>query len=86
MGLIIIIINAIISVLTLAVVIYTLLRMILAPYHPVVNVLAQVIEPLFTPIRNSVPPINGLDFSPLILIIGLQVLGSLIVALLRSFV
>jgi len=86
MGLIIIIINAIISVLTLAVVIYTLLRMILTPYHPVVNVLAQVIEPLLTPIRNSVPPISGLDFSPLILIIGLQVLGSLIVALLRSFV
>lgn len=86
MGLIIVVINAIISVLTLTVVIYTLLRLILDPYHPAVNTLGQVIEPLLMPIRKRIPPIGGLDFSPLILIIGLQLLGSLIVTLLRSLV
>jgi YggT family protein len=84
MGLIIIIISATIRVLILAVFIYTLLRYFMDPYHPLINTLGQVIEPLLAPIRKHVPPIGGLDFSPLILMIGLQLLGSIIVALLRS--
>lgn len=84
MGLIISIINAIITVITLTVVIYTLLRYFMDPYHPVIQALAQVLEPLLLPIRKRVPPMGGLDFSPLILIVGLQLLGSIIVALLRS--
>ena len=86
MGLIITIINAIVTVVTFTVVIYTLLRLFLDPYHPVISALGQVIEPLLAPIKKLVPPIGGLDFSPLILMIGLQLLGSVLVALLRNFV
>jgi len=85
MNLLITIINAIITVLTYAVIIYTLLRLFLDPYHPVINALGQVIEPMLLPIRKRVSPMGGLDFSPLILIIVLQLLGTAIVAILRSF-
>lgn len=86
MGLIITIVNAIITVLSFTLIIYTLLRFFLDPYHPVIQILGQVMEPLLTPIRKLVPPMGGLDFSPLILIIGLQILGSILVALLRSLI
>jgi YggT family protein len=47
-------------------------------------VLSQIVEPMLNPIRNRIPPMSGIDLSPLILIILLQVLGSILVALLRS--
>lgn len=84
MNLLITIINAIVTVLIFAVIIYTFLRFILDPYHPVINALGRVFEPLLAPIRKHVPPVGGLDFSPLILIIALQILGTIIVTLLRS--
>lgn len=84
MGLVISFINAIITVLTFTVIIYTLLRFFMDPYHPLINALAQVIEPMLMPIRKNVPPMGGFDFSPLIFIILLQILGSIITALLRS--
>lgn len=85
MSLLITIIDAVVTVLIFAVIIYTLLRFILNPYHPVITTLGRVIEPVLAPIRKHVPPIGGLDFSPLILIIVLQVFGTIIVTLLRSF-
>lgn len=84
MNLLITIVNAIVTVLTFAVIVYTLLRMLLPPYNPVVSVLSQAIEPMLSPIRKRVPPMGGFDFSALIFIIVLQILGSILVALLRS--
>ncbi len=84
MGLIIAIINAVITILTFVVIIYTLLRFFLAPYHPVISALTQVIEPMLAPIRKVVPPMGGFDFSPLVFIFLLQVLGSIVTTLLRS--
>lgn len=85
MGLIITIIETIVTVFTLTVIVYTLLRFFLNPFHPILNALGQVFEPLLAPIRARIPPMGGFDFSPLILIIGLQILGMILTALLRSF-
>lgn len=83
MGLLITIVNTTISVLTLLVFIYSLLSFFLDPYHPIRVTLGRIIEPLLLPIRKIVPPISGLDFSPLILMILLQVVGSGLVGILR---
>ena len=85
MDLIITIIDTIMSVFTLTIIVYTLLRFFLDPYHPILTALGKVLEPLLAPIRARIPPTGGLDFSPLILIIGLQILGMILTALLRSF-
>ena len=84
MSLVITSINTFISILTIVVIIYTLLRFFMDPYHPVISMLGQVVEPMLAPIRKNVPPIGGLDFSPLILIIVLQLLGTIVIVLLRS--
>lgn len=85
MGIVITFINITVRVLTLLVFIYSLLSFFMNPYHPVQRVLAQIVEPMLTPIRKRLPTVGGFDLSPLILMIFLQVLGSILVALLRSF-
>jgi YggT family protein len=51
-------------------------------YHPVSSLLHSLTSPLLRPIRHLVPPIAGIDLSPLFAIIGLQVLKMLILPLL----
>ena len=44
--------------------------------------LERITEPLLAPIRQVIPPIAGLDISPIILIIGLYFVRDLLVELL----
>jgi YggT family protein len=85
MNIVIAIVNATVRVLSLTVFISSLLSYFMDPYHPIRQMLGRVVEPLLTPIRKLVPPMGGVDWSPLILIIALQVLGSILVTILRSF-
>ncbi len=78
-------INIAVRLLTLLVFLYSLLSFFLSPYHPVRETLAKVVEPMLVPIRRAMPPTGGIDLSPLILIIVIQILGAILVALLRSF-
>lgn len=84
MGIVITFINITVRVLTLIIFIYSLLSYFLNPYHPIQRVLAQIVEPMLTPIRKKLPALGGIDLSPLILMILLQLLGSILVALIRS--
>jgi YggT family protein len=49
------------------------------PYHPVRRSIDSVVEPMLAPIRRVVPLIGMLDFSPIILILLIQVLSNLII-------
>ncbi|GAB4171506.1 MAG: YggT family protein [Wenzhouxiangellaceae bacterium] len=46
--------------------------------HPIIPLIYQLTRPILQPIRRVVPPLAGLDLSPLIAIIGLQFLMILI--------
>lgn len=48
--------------------------------NPVATFLHALTEPLLGPIRRVVPAAGGLDFSPLILLFGLRMLRSLLLA------
>ncbi len=52
------------------------------PYNRVVHVvgdfLARITEPLLAPIRRRLPPMGGMDLSPLVLIFALYFLQSFI--------
>ena len=45
--------------------------------HPAVRLLQRTTEPVLAPIRKVLPSMGGVDFSPLVLLIGLRVLTSL---------
>jgi YggT family protein len=50
-------------------------------YNPVSSLLHSLTSPLLRPIRQVIPPIGGIDLSPLFAIIALQVLRMLILPL-----
>lgn len=51
-------------------------------YNPVVGVLHSITEPLLRPARRLIPPVSGIDLSPLLVLIVLHVAKMLFVQLL----
>lgn len=55
---------------------------VLNTYHPlarsVVRMLDALTEPVFRQVRRIIPPLGGLDLSPLIVLIALQALKMLV--------
>lgn len=49
-------------------------------YNPVVGLLYSLNEPVLGPARRMLPPISGLDLSPIAVLIGIQLLSYLLVA------
>lgn len=45
---------------------------------PVVAFLHRITEPVFAPIRSVLPSLGGFDFTPIVVIVGLQVVASLV--------
>ena len=48
-------------------------------YNPVTVLLYRLTEPLMRPARNLIPPIGGLDLSPMLPLIGLQLVQILLI-------
>lgn len=78
------VIDRVIQLFSLIVVINAILSYFLAPYHPAREMLDRFLEPFLAPIRRVLPPMGNIDFSPLVLIILLQVLDSILVTFLRQ--
>lgn len=83
-GLLIQLIGAIQFLLVLIVLVSVILSYFMNPYHPVRRFLDGIVEPLLAPIRRVVPLVGMLDFSPLILIVLIQLIGNLLTRLLIS--
>jgi YggT family protein len=50
----------------------------LDPRNPLATIVYSLTEPVLRPIRNVLPSMGGLDLSPMVLLLGLQVLRSLL--------
>ena len=46
--------------------------------NPLVTITRTLTEPALAPIRQALPPVGGLDLSPMVLLIALQILKGLI--------
>jgi len=67
------------NVLTLVVFADILVSYFLPPYHSVRRALDSVVEPLLAPIRRLMPPVGGLDFSPVLLFLAIQIVERLLI-------
>jgi len=65
------------SGLSVLVIVYAILSW-LQTSSPSMNLLARLVSPLLQPIRRIVPLVGGVDLSPLILLVLLQVLGIVV--------
>ncbi len=72
------------NILTIIILIDVILSFFLNPFHPLRQTLDTIVEPMLAPIRQIMPQTGMLDFSPLILLVLIQLLESVLVQILLS--
>lgn len=53
------------------------------PYSPLARTIYELTEPILAPVRNLLPPMGGFDFSPIIVLIGIQLIGQILISALQ---
>jgi YggT family protein len=69
---------------TLVIFVDVLVSYFLPPYHPVRSFLDRIVQPLLRPIQRMLPSMGGIDFSPLILLLLVQLVENIVVSLLAG--
>lgn len=75
-------IRVVAEIFTFLVIIQVILSYFMSPFHPIRQTIDQIVEPVLSPIRRRIPPVGMFDFSPLVLIILVQIVVSIITYLL----
>jgi YggT family protein len=70
------------QLLILLVFVSVLLSWFMSPFHPVRMAIDRIIEPMLAPIRRVVPSAGMFDFSPLILMILLELIDRVLTSIL----
>jgi YggT family protein len=78
------IINIVSNILIFIIIVDSILTYFLSPYHPLRSALDRIVQPMLSPIRKIVPLLGSLDFSPLVLIIIIEIVTYLLSILLYS--
>jgi YggT family protein len=86
MSLIISFITLLANILIILVVTKVMLSYFMDPYHPVRQRVDQFVDPMLRPIQKFVPPFGMMDFSPVILILVIQVIKSLLINFLYKLI
>jgi YggT family protein len=76
------IIRAIAQLASIVVMVDVILSYFMSPYQPIRRTLDSIVEPMLNPIRRVMPSLGGLDFSPVVLIVLIQLVETLLVTLL----
>jgi YggT family protein len=84
MNIILPIIRIVFTALTWIVIINALLSYFMSPYHPIRMTINRIVEPMLAPIRQIMPQTGMIDFSPLVLIILLQLIEFVLTQVLSS--
>lgn len=73
------------NLLTILIFIWVILSWIMPPYHPVREALDRIVEPMLAPIRRVIPMAGMMDFSPMILMILIELVARVLINVLLSF-
>lgn len=77
----VLVVRMIFEVLSFIIIVDALVSFILPPYHAVRNFLDRVVEPMLSPIRKILPSLGGFDFSPVVLLLLIQLVEYLVLRL-----
>ncbi len=83
-GILIILIRAISQLFIWIVIAASLLSFFVPPFHPVREALDRIVNPFLEPIRRVVPLAGPMDFSPLVLILVVDILSRILIAIFIS--
>lgn len=73
-------IRTIFEVFSIIVIVKVIMSYFLSPYNNVRRVFDQLVEPLLSPIRKIIPTIANIDFSPIILLLLLQLIERILLS------
>lgn len=65
---------------------YVIISYFMKPWHPIRMWAGRIVDPMLAPIRRVVPAFGGFDFSPLILLLLVQVIAAILKRLLLLIV
>jgi YggT family protein len=83
-GLLINIVQTIGTLLMAVVIIDIIISYFVSPYNQFRMLLDRIVNPMLNPLRKVIPPLGGIDFSPVVLIILIQVAESLFITVLAT--
>jgi YggT family protein len=69
------------EILSLLIIIDSVLSFAMSPMHPVREMLGRILQPMYAPIRRILPQTGMFDFSPIVLLILIQLLVRLITSI-----
>lgn len=78
-------IGIVFTLLWLVVLAHVIVSWVLSPWHDVRRFLDSLVEPLLAPVRRIIPPVGGLDLSPLVLLIALDLIRRLLISIVVGF-
>ncbi len=84
MNVVIVTIQLVATGLTLLILANIVVSFVLAPWHPIRRTLEAWVSPLLAPIRRILPPVGMFDFSPLVLVVLIQLAQEVLITIVRS--
>lgn len=54
------------------------------PNQPIIKFIYEITEPIMRPIRRLLPVIGGIDFSPIIAVVALEIIRRVVITLIHS--
>ena len=72
------IIRMLFNIINFIILVDIVLSFFMSPYHPIRSALDRIVNPMLNPIRRILPQTGMFDFSPIVLILLLQLLEYLI--------
>ncbi len=81
-GILIQIIQGVAWLITLAILADVIVSYFMNPYHPVRSFLDRIVQPMMRPIQRILPTFGGIDFSPLVLLLLLQLVETFLINIL----
>jgi YggT family protein len=77
-------VTIVVRLITILLIVNALTSFVLDPWHPVRRTLNQLVEPIVRPFRGLIPPVGMFDFSIMIALIAIQILGQLLIIMIRA--
>ncbi len=77
-----IIITTLVNILSLLVIIDAILSWFVSPFSPIRGAMGRILQPMYAPIRKIIPPLGGMDFTPIVLLLLLRVISQIAVSIL----
>mgnify|MGYP000988670746 CR=1 FL=1 len=78
------IVDIVVKIISLLVIVYVVLSYFMSPFHPIRQTVNRIIEPMLNPIRRILPSMQGIDFSPFVLILAVQLIEIILINILRA--